>query len=355
MPTTLQSVAAPRPTRDCDFLRACSGKPVVRRPIWIMRQAGRYQASYRAVREKHSFEELCATPDLIAQVTCAPIAEFDLDAAIIFSDILVVFPPMGLPVRFDDGGPKIATPIRMPADLSRLKPLDPNAVRFVTDGIRQARAALPANIPLIGFAGAPFTLACYAIEGTTSREFAIARRFFHEHTAQALRLIEHLASAVGDYLSAQVDAGVDAIQLFDSWGGLLSREDYANWILPTLQSITAKLKGRVPTILYLNGTSHLVDILDQAGFDVLSVDWRTDLAAAAKLAQHATAIQGNLDPLALFGSQDQITQRARTIMDTMARTHKGHIFNLGHGILPNTPESHLRALVEAVHSKPPKG
>ncbi len=354
MTTTRQPLATSRPTRDCDFLRACAGKPVTRRPIWIMRQAGRYQASYRAVREKHSFIELCTSPELIAQVSCAPIAEFDLDAAIIFSDILVVFPPMGLPVRFDDGGPKIATPIRTPADLARLKPLDPHDVEFLTDGIRLTRAALPINIPLIGFAGAPFTLACYAIEGTTSREFAIARRFFHEHPALAVRLIEHFATSVADYLAAQIDAGVDAIQLFDSWGGLLSREDYTNWILPGLKTITSKLKGRVPMILYLNGTAHLIDILDTAGFDVLSIDWRTELAAAARVAQHASAIQGNLDPLALFGSQDEFTQRARTIMDTMERTHKGHIFNLGHGILPNTPENNLRALVEAVHAKPPK-
>ncbi len=342
--------------RDCDFINACYGRMVRRRPIWVMRQAGRYQASYRAVRQKYPFEQVCHTPELIAQVTTAPITEFDLDAAIIFSDILVVFPPMGVPVSFDDGGPKLASPIRNAGDLSALKKLDvERGLKYVTDGIHQARAALPQNTPLIGFSGAPFTLACYAIEGTTSREFAVARRFFHENPKLAEKLMTHLSGAVSDYLTAQIEAGVDAVQLFDSWGGLLSSEDYRHWILPHMQEIVSRVKKTgVPIILYLSNTSHLLDVIAEAGFDVVSVDWRTELNAAAHHLKHAKAIQGNLDPLALYADSDDITRRAKRIMETMDMTNKGHIFNLGHGILPATPEESLRVLVQKVHSTPPR-
>lgn len=342
--------------RDCDFLNACYGRMVRRRPIWVMRQAGRYQASYRAVREKHSFEEVCHTPELIAQVTTAPIQEFDLDAAIIFSDILIVFPPMGMPVSFEDGGPRLETPIRKASDLSALKRLDVEGeLRFVTAGIRQTRAALPSHIPLIGFSGAPFTLACYAIEGTTSREFAVARRFFHEDPKSAAKLMSHLARAVADYLNTQIEAGVDAVQLFDSWGGLLSSEDYRHWVLPHLQEIVAQVrKAHAPVILYLSGTSHLLDVIGEAGFDVVSVDWRTELNAAAHHLTHAKAIQGNLDPLALFADAETIARRAKRIIELMDATGKGHVFNLGHGIVPATPESNLKVLVETVHAQAPR-
>lgn len=342
--------------RECDFLNACNGRMVRRRPIWVMRQAGRYQASYRAVRQKYSFEQVCQTPELIAQVTTAPIAEFDLDAAIIFSDILVVFPPMGVPVSFDNGGPRLQFPIRSGDDLKALRSLDVvRGLRFVTEGIRQTRDALPAHIPLIGFAGAPFTLSCYAIEGETSREFATARRFFHEQPKLAERLMTHLTGAVADYLLAQVEAGVDAVQLFDSWGGLLASEDYRHWVLPHMQEIVARIrKTNVPIILYLSDTSHLLDVIAEAGFDVVSVDWRTELNAAAHHLKHAKAIQGNLDPLAMYADPETISKRAMRIMETMDMTNKGHIFNLGHGILPQTPEASLRMLVETVHNNPPR-
>lgn len=342
--------------RDCDFLNACYGRMVRRRPIWVMRQAGRYQASYRAVRQRYTFEQVCSTPELIAQVTTAPISEFDLDAAIIFSDILVVFPPMGVPVSFDDGGPRLSTPIRTAADLSVLKKLDvEKGLKFVSDGIRQTRIALPANIPLIGFAGAPFTLACYAIEGTTSREFTVARRFFHENPKLAEKMMAHLAGAVSDYLNAQIDAGADAVQLFDSWGGLLSSEDYRRWVLPHMQEIVSRVKRvNVPVILYLSSTTHLLDVIAEAGFDVVSVDWRTELNAAAHHLSHSKAIQGNMDPLAMYADPETIVRRAKRIMETMDSTGKGHVFNLGHGILPSTPEEHMRTLVETVHGTPPK-
>jgi uroporphyrinogen decarboxylase len=342
--------------RDCDFINACYGRMVRRRPIWVMRQAGRYQESYRAVRQRYTFEQVCSTPELIAQVTTAPISEFGLDAAIIFSDILVVFPPMGVPVSFEDGGPRLSAPIRTAADLSALKKLDvEKGLKFVSDGIRQTRLALPANIPLIGFAGAPFTLACYAIEGTTSREFTVARRFFHENPKLAEKLMSHLAVAVSDYLNTQIEAGVDAVQLFDSWGGLLSSEDYRRWVIPHMHEIVSRVKiPNVPMILYLSNTSHLLDVISEVGFDVVSIDWRTELNAAAHHLSHAKAIQGNLDPLAMYADSETIIKRAKRIMGTMDSTGKGHIFNLGHGILPSTPEENMRTLVETVHATPPK-
>jgi len=339
-----------------DFIEACYGRPVRRRPIWVMRQAGRYQASYRAVRERHSFEEVCSTPELACQVTLQPVREFDLDAAILFSDILVVFPPMGLPVHFADGGPKITEPIRRADQISRLARLDPErGVGFVLAAIRQIRAALPPSIPLIGFSGAPFTLACYAIEGTTSRDFTVARRFFHEEPRAAEQLMTHFTNGVADYLAAQIAAGADAVQLFDSWGGLLSAEDYRVLVVPHLQTILDRIrKPGVPVLLYAGGTAHLLQPLADVPFDVVSVDWRTRLRTAATMCREATAIQGNLDPVALFAPPEEIARRARAIISEMDTTDKGHIFNLGHGILPDTPEENLRTLVAAVHGVPPK-
>lgn len=338
-----------------DFIEACYGRPVKRRPIWIMRQAGRYQASYRAIRARHSFEEMCTTPELACRVTLLPVKEFDLDAAILFSDILTILPPMGLPVSFGESGPKIAEPIRRPDQVSHLFRLDPKEnLGFVLDAVRMIRSRLPERIPLIGFAGAPFTLACYAIEGSTSREFTFARRLFFRDTETAQRLMSHMAQSVGDYLAAQIDGGADAVQIFDSWGGLLSAEDYRHWVLPHMKTLIAQVKRPgIPVILYLKGTSHLLDVLKDTGCDVLSIDWRTDLTAAAKQCRMQTAIQGNLDPMALYSHHSEIRDRARAIMRTMDSTRKGHIFNLGHGILPTTPEESLRILVDTVHRLPP--
>lgn len=339
-----------------DFIEACYGRPVQRRPIWIMRQAGRYQTSYRAVRERYSFDDVCRIPEVACQVTLQPVREFDLDAAIIFSDILVVFPPMGLPVTFGDGGPKITSPIRSAAQVTELKPLDPfGGTGFVMEAIWQTRRALPEKIPLIGFSGAPFTLACYAIEGATSREFTVAREFFFREPAAARQLMEHITKGVSDYLNAQIDAGADAIQIFDSWGGVLATEDYRRWVLPHMQSLVASIRRpHVPVILYLNGTSHLIDVLSDTGCDVLSVDGRTSMETAARQSESQSAIQGNLDPVALYASAGEIRRRATAIMDQMDRTGKGHVFNLGHGILPTTSEESLRVLVDAVHSRSPQ-
>jgi uroporphyrinogen decarboxylase len=338
-----------------DFIEACYGRPVDRRPIWIMRQAGRYQKSYRAVRARHSFEEVCTTPELACKVTLQPIREFDLDAAILFSDILTIFPPMGLPVSFDDGGPKIAEPIRRADQVDRVFRLDPEeGVGFVLEAIKMIRRALPDHVPLIGFAGAPFTLACYAIEGTTSREFAVARRFLYREPEAADRLLGHLAQAVGDYLEAQITAGADAVQIFDSWGGMLSEKEYRKRILPHMKAIVARLKRPgIPVIVYLNGSAHLVSAMADTSCDVVGVDWRTDLESAAFRAGSATAIQGNLDPLALYADKSEIRDCAREIMQEMDGITKGHIFNLGHGILPTTPEENLMTLVETVHNTPP--
>ncbi len=338
-----------------DFIEACYGRPVQRRPIWIMRQAGRYQASYRAVRARHSFEELCSTPELAARVTLQPIEEFDLDAAILFSDILTILPPMGLPVSFGNGGPKIADPIRRSDQVAHLAPLDvQEGVGFVLEAVKRIRRSLPGRVPLIGFAGAPFTLTCYAIEGSTSREFAVARRFFFREPEAAQELMHKMAVAVADYLNAQIDAGANAVQIFDSWGGLLSAADYRVWVFPHMRELVAKVKRPgVPVILYVRGSSHLLEVLSDTGCDVMSVDWRTVLNSAASECSKQTALQGNLDPLALYSFNDDIRERARAIMREMDATGKGHIFNLGHGILPTTPEDSVKVLVETVHNTPP--
>ena len=339
-----------------DFIEACYGRPVSRRPIWIMRQAGRYQASYRAVRARHSFEEVCSTPELACKVTLQPVREFDLDAAILFSDILTILPPMGLPVSFGDGGPKIAEPIRRPDQVEHLFPLDPQeGVGFVLEAVKKIRRSLAPNIALIGFAGAPFTLACYAIEGTTSREFSLARRFFYKEPEAAQLLMQRMSEAVTGYLKAQIEAGANAVQIFDSWGGLLSAADYSTWVLPHMKALVkAVQRPGVPVIIYVNGSSHLIDVLSDTGCDMISIDWRTILTDAAKRCKKQTALQGNLDPLSLYSHNADIRSRAKAIMAEMDSTSKGHVFNLGHGILPTTPEESVKVLVETVHKTPPK-
>jgi uroporphyrinogen decarboxylase len=292
---------------------------------------------------------------LAARVTLQPVKEFDLDAAILFSDILTILPPMGLPVSFGNGGPKIAEPIRRGDQVGHLFDLDPHeGVGFVLQAVKRIRRALPDRVPLIGFAGAPFTLSCYAIEGATSREFAAARRFFFREPEAAQQLMSHMARAVGGYLNAQIDAGADAVQIFDSWGGLLSAEDYRAWVFPHMKALveTVKRPG-VPVIIYVNGSSHLLSVLSDTGCDVLSIDWRTVPADAARICAPQTGLQGNLDPLSLYSFNDDIRQRARAVMSAMDKTGKGHVFNLGHGILPTTPEESVRVLVETVHNTPP--
>ncbi len=335
------------------FLLACNRQPTPHTPIWLMRQAGRYMPEYRAVKEKHgSILNMVKDPSVATEITLQPMRAFELDAAIIFADILTLLEPMGFRLEFVKGeGPLIHNPIRAPADLNRLKPVDPNVdLAFTLDAIRMVQRELAGRKPLIGFSGAPFTLACYAIEGGSSRDFARARMFMYADPGAWAELMTRLAEAVGDYLAAQVAAGADAIQLFDSWAGVLSPSDYARFVLPYSRlALERAIQHRsVPRIHFGTGTGGFLHLIRDAGCEVVGVDWRVDLATAWNQFGRPAAAQGNLDPVVLFAPPDEIRRQARRILDSV-RGRPGHIFNLGHGILEHTPVDHVRVLVDFVH------
>ncbi len=336
---------------DSRFLRACRRESVDATPIWLMRQAGRYMPEYRALRERYGMLELIKTPALACEVTLQPMNAFDLDAAIIFADILPPLEAMGLSLDFVAGeGPLLSNPIRSAADVGRLRLIDPEeSLSFTLDAIRLARAELePRGIPLIGFSGAPFTLASYAIEGSGSRHYLHAKRLMMAEPQAWHALMEKLSEVVGRYLLAQAQAGAQALQLFDSWVGALSPDDYRACALPySRRAIEIARAANVPIIHFGTGTNGLLELIAEAGGDVIGVDWGIDLDTAwARL--DGRAIQGNLDPVALFAPWDALRPRAQAILDR-AGARPGHIFNLGHGILPGTPVDHVRRLVESVH------
>lgn len=332
------------------FLKACRRERVDRTPVWFMRQAGRYMKEYQAVRATRSILEVCKTPELAAQVTLQPIDRFPLDAAIIFADILLPLEAMGLKLEFAEGeGPVIHNPIKSRADVDRLSSIDGEELRYVSDAIRQARRALVDRVPLIGFAGAPFTLASYAIEGGGSRNYIGTKSMMYRDAAAWHRLMDKLAKVVTGYLRQQIEAGAQAVQLFDSWVGCLSPGDYAEYVLPHVQSILSTLQNAgVPLIYFGTGTATLLPLMRKAGADVIGVDWRVHLDEAWSMVGHETAIQGNLDPVALFAPLQEIERRVQDIL-RQADSRAGHIFNLGHGILPNTPVDSVAATVEMVH------
>jgi uroporphyrinogen decarboxylase len=331
------------------FLAACRREPVPYTPIWLMRQAGRYMAEYRAVRERLGFLELCHSPDAAAEVTVTAVERLGVDAAIIFADILLVLEPMDVGLEFTRGdGPRIARPVRASADVDRLRDVDPAALAYVYDAIRRARAALPRATPLIGFAGAPFTLASYLIEGSGSRTYARTKTLMLADSGAWRALMERLARTVAAYLNAQIDAGADAVQLFDSWVGCLAPADYRAHVLPHVRALIAALRPGTPVIHFGTDTAGLLEAMRAAGGDVIGVDWRVDLDAAWARVGHDVAVQGNLDPVALLGPIPEIRARAAAILG-QAAGRPGHVFNLGHGILPETPVDHVRALVDAVH------
>ena len=335
------------------FLLACGRKPPPFTPVWLMRQAGRYMPEYRAIKARHrSMLEMVKDPAVAAEITLQPMRAFALDAAIIFADILTLLEPMGLHLDFIKGeGPVIHNPLRAAADLDRLQPLASAAeLSFTLEAIRLVRRALPADKPLIGFSGAPFTLACYAIEGGGSRDFARARAMMYSEPARWETLMNRLADAVGDYLAAQVEAGADAIQLFDSWAGVLSPSDYERFALPYSRRALARAVAArsVPRIHFGTGTGGYLPLLREAGCEVVGVDWRVDLAQAWDTLGADTAVQGNLDPVVLLGPPDEIRRQAARILDAV-RGRPGHIFNLGHGILESTSPDHVRLLVDFVH------
>ena len=332
------------------FLKACRREPVDCTPVWFMRQAGRYMAEYRALRAKHSILELCKTPELAAQVTLQPIDRFPLDAAIIFADILLPLEPMGLRLEFAEGeGPVIHNPVRDQADVERLKVIDGGELEYVAEAVRQARRALNGRVPLIGFAGAPFTLASYAIEGGSSRNYLLTKQLMYCEPKAWHQLMDKFARVITGYLRRQIKAGAQAIQLFDSWVGCLSVGDYVEYVLPHVQLIFEGLKREgVPMIHFGTGTSAMLRQMRDAGGDVIGVDWRIHLDEAWATVGHDVAVQGNLDPLTLFAPLHEIERRVADIL-RRAGGRPGHIFNLGHGILPMTSIEHVAATIDMVH------
>jgi uroporphyrinogen decarboxylase len=318
-----------------------------------MRQAGRYMSEYRALRERYSLLELCRTPDLATEVTLQPIRRIDVDAAILFSDLLLPLEPLGIKFDFVRGeGPAIENPIQDESDIDRLRPFEPReALAHVLAAIRLIKRELSGRVPLIGFAGAPFTLASYAIEGGHSNNFARTKALMYGKPAAWHRLCERLAVMSADYLSAQIDAGVDAVQVFDSWVGTLNASDYREFILPHTRRIFEGLaRHDVPLIHFGVGTGAILAELRQAGGDVIGADWRTPLDEAWQRVGFDRAIQGNLDPTLLLGPIDRALAATDDVL-ARASGRPGHIFNLGHGILPTTPVDHVQAVARYVHQR----
>jgi uroporphyrinogen decarboxylase len=339
---------------DSLFLRACRRQPVERTPIWMMRQAGRYLPAYRAVRARASFLDLCRNPDLACEVTLQPIDEYGFDAAILFSDILITLPAMGIDVTFPDAGPKITTPIRTHAAIEALHVPDPVAeLPFVMAAVKQIKSALAGRVPLIGFAGAPLTMLTYAVEGGGSKDYAHTKALLYGAPASAHALLDKLARTCATYLEAQVAAGADVVQIFDSWGGIVSPGDfreyplrYARQVIEQLRASPVVAQRKVPIIYFVNGCAPYLDDYASSGADVLGVDWRVGIDEVRRRVGDGVALQGNLDPGALFAPPAEI--RAR-VADILARAGAvGHIFNLGHGVLPETNPEHVRAMVTAV-------
>src|SRR5688572_13978031 len=337
--------------RESRFLKACRREPVDATPVWFMRQAGRYMSEYRAIRERHSLLEICRTPDLATEVTLQPIRRIDVDAAILFSDLLLPLEPMGLPFDFIKGeGPQIERPIGSPQDIDRLTLFEPReALAHVLQAIAQVKSALGDRVPLIGFSGAPFTLASYAIEGGHSANFAKTKALMYGHPEAWHRLCEKLSAVVADYLVAQIEAGVDAVQVFDSWVGTLNAADYREFARPHTERIFAAVGSRVPTIHFGTGTATILEELRDAGGDVIGVDWRIPIDEAWSRIGHDHAVQGNLDPTLLLGPTSRMFRHTDDILERVG-TRPGHIFNLGHGILPSTPVEHVQMLAQYVHS-----
>jgi uroporphyrinogen decarboxylase len=334
------------------FLAACRRQAVDATPIWLMRQAGRYMAAYRALREKYTILEIIKTPELACEVTMQPIQAFDLDAAIIFADILPPLEGMGLELSFGKGeGPIIHNPLRTRADVQALRTPEPGeSLWFTLQAIALVRQELVSRrLPLIGFSGAPFTLASYAIEGGGSNHYLYTKGLLMSDPPTWHLLLSKLSELVGHYLLAQARAGAQALQMFDSWAGCLSPQDYHDYVLPySRRAIEIASQGQVPIIHFSTHTSGMLDLITEAGGDVIGVDWRIPLDQAWRVIGQEKAVQGNLDPVALFAPWEELKKRTRQILD-QGIGRPGYIFNLGHGILPQTPISNVQRLVDFVH------
>lgn len=338
------------------FLRALMREPVDCTPIWIMRQAGRYLPEYRATRKQAgSFLDLCTNPDLACEVTLQPLERFDLDAAILFSDILTVPDAMGLGLYFAEGeGPRFERPVRSEADVARLGVPDPEAeLKYVMDAVRTIRRELDGRVPLIGFAGSPWTLATYMVEGSGSKEFAKVKSMMFDTPALMHRLLDVVARSVTAYLNAQVAAGAQAIMIFDTWGGVLTPSDYQEFSLRYMKQIVDGLQreheGRkVPVILFTKNGGQWLNRIADSGCDGVGVDWTTDLVTARQLVGDRVALQGNLDPSTLYASPDTIRAKVQRVLESYGQG-SGHVFNLGHGIHQTIDPDHVKVLVDAVH------
>jgi uroporphyrinogen decarboxylase len=337
------------------FLRACRREPVPYTPVWLMRQAGRYLSEYRQIREKVPFLELCKTPELAAAVTVSAVERLGVDAAIIFADILPILEPMGMHLEYTAGdGPVLHNPIRQVADVEHLREVTPEeSLPFVLQAISIARAQLKPHIPLIGFAGAPFTLASYMLEGGGSRQYIHTKTFMYTNPHAWHALMTLLSRNLVRYLNSQIAAGAQAVQLFDSWVGTLPPADYRTFVLPYSQAVLSNLTPGVPVIHFGTDSGTLLELMRQAGGDVIGVDFRIELDHAwQRLGE--VGIQGNLDPVVLYADQAYVRQRVQRILQ-QAAGQAGHIFNLGHGILPTTPVDNVLALVDAVHTLSERG
>ncbi|HEY2759648.1 MAG TPA: uroporphyrinogen decarboxylase, partial [Pirellulales bacterium] len=349
------------PAHDSAFLKACRREPVPHTPIWLMRQAGRYMPEYRAVREKVGFLQLCKNPALCAEVMITAVKRLGVDATIIFSDLLPILEPMGLDLEFSAGeGPVIHNPVREARDVDRVLELESvESLSFVMETVRQTRAGLPHGMPVIGFAGAPFTLASYVIEGGASRNFLHTKTLMYRDSGAWTVLMSRLSRAITRYLNAQIAAGAHAVQLFDSWVGCLGPDDYRRFVLPHLKSVIDGLVPGVPVINFATGNPALVPLLAEASGDagkggIIGVDWRIRLDDAWRAIGYDRAIQGNLEPVMLLADRTEICRRAEEVLH-QAGGRAGHIFNLGHGILPQTSVDNVIALVDAVHELSARG
>jgi uroporphyrinogen decarboxylase len=337
-------------SRSDRFIKACRREPVDCTPVWMMRQAGRYLPEYREIRAKHTFLEMCKTPEVAAEVTLQPVRRFEIDAAIIFADILLPLEPMGIGLAFAKGeGPVIANPVRSMADVQKLRPVDAAAsIDYLMKAIKIALKELNGVVPLIGFSGAPFTLASYIIEGGGSRNYEHAKTMMFSEPMVWHKLMEHLTGVVIDYLNAQIDAGVQVVQLFDSWVGALGPSDYREFVLPHQKNVITGIKKSVPLIHFAHGATHLLEMVSEGGGDVIGLDWRCNLDEAWKRVGYDKAVQGNIDPIALFGTKEFIRKRTKEILD-LAGGRNGHIMNLGHGILQQTPLDHAAEFIKVTH------
>lgn len=332
------------------FLKACRREKTPYTPVWLMRQAGRYMKEYMAIKAKYSFLEMCKNPEIACEVTLQPIKAFNLDAAIIFADILLPLEGMGIGFEFTkNDGPVIENPVRTRKDVDAVKVITPEQdVPYLLSAIKLVKKELNGKVPLIGFSGAPFTLASYIIEGEGSKNYINTKKLMYSDPEYWAKLMEKISDVVIVYLNAQIDAGVQAVQLFDSWVGCLGPDDYRKFVLPYTKKIIDSVKKTVPFINFSTNTGTYLDAIKEAGGDVIGVDWKVRLDEAWKTIGYDKAIQGNLDPVVLFGPASEIRKRAKEIIE-MAQNRPGHIFNLGHGIILGTPVDNVRLLIDSVH------